>query len=51
MKIFVIASMIDFYKYLNCHECRATGLYCKKHRVEVEKKLFITKGISKNEDL
>ena len=38
--------MIDFTKYLNCKACKASGLYCPEHRIEVEKKLFITKGIS-----
>lgn len=42
--------MIDFSKYLNCNDCRIIGLYCVKHRAEVEKKLFITTGISKIED-
>ena len=42
--------MIDFSKYLNCNDCRIIGLYCAKHRDEVEKKLLITTGISKNED-
>ncbi len=42
--------MIDFTKYLQCPDCRASGLYCVKHREEVEKKLFITKGISEKED-
>jgi len=27
--------MIDFYKYLNCDECRESGLYCTEHREEV----------------
>ena len=43
--------MIDFSKYLNCNDCRIIGLYCEKHRAEVEKKLFITTGISKFEAL
>ena len=30
---------MDYAKYLNCHNCRDTGLYCKKHRREVELKL------------
>jgi len=29
--------VIDFYKYLNCPECKDAGLYCKIHRTEVEK--------------
>ena len=45
-----MTSMIDFSKYLNCNDCRIIGLYCEKHRAEVEKKLFITTGISKNQD-
>jgi len=28
--------MIDYIRYLNCEECRKTGLYCTPHRVEVE---------------
>ena len=43
--------MIDFTKYLQCPECRSIGLYCVKHRKEVEKKLFITKGISEKADI
>ena len=31
--------LIDFYKYLNCTSCRRIGLYCTKHREEVEKLL------------
>ena len=27
---------IDFYKYLNCPDCKEVGLYCKIHRIEVE---------------
>ena len=27
---------IDYRKYLNCHDCKKVGLYCKKHRMEVE---------------
>ena len=50
MKFFSMNSMIDFSKYLNCNDCRIIGLYCIKHRVEVEKKLFITTSISKKED-
>jgi len=30
---------MDYTKYLNCHDCRYAGLYCKKHRREVELKL------------
>ena len=29
--------MIDFEKYLKCQDCKDSGLYCKKHREEVEK--------------
>ena len=28
---------IEFTKYLNCADCRASGLYCPQHRIEVEK--------------
>jgi hypothetical protein len=31
--------MIDFYKYLNCKDCKKSGLYCLKHRAEVEQLL------------
>jgi len=30
---------MDYTKYLNCHDCKDVGLYCKKHRKEVELKL------------
>ncbi len=29
--------VIDFYKYLQCPRCIESGLYCKPHRIEVEK--------------
>lgn len=29
--------MIDFIKYLNCPACKESGLYCLRHRIEVEK--------------
>ena len=32
-------SMIDYYKYLRCLECVENGLYCKPHKIEVEKLL------------
>lgn len=50
MKILASDFMINFSKYLECHDCKVSGLYCTTHRAEVEKKLFITKGISENED-
>jgi len=28
---------IEFTKYLNCPDCRESGLYCPQHRIEVEK--------------
>jgi len=28
---------IDFDKYLYCPDCRRVGLYCIKHRLEVER--------------
>ncbi len=31
--------MIDYYKYLRCPECVENGLYCKVHKLEVEKLL------------
>ncbi len=33
--------LLDYYKYLNCKDCRESGLYCPKHRTEVEKILGI----------
>ena len=30
---------MDYFKYLNCPECREIGLYCKPHRIEVESDL------------
>ncbi len=26
---------MDYSKYLHCHACRESGLYCPKHRIEV----------------
>jgi len=31
------SKMINFYKYLKCPDCQESGLYCKKHKGEVEK--------------
>ena len=31
--------MIDYYKYLRCPDCVEKGLYCKPHKIEVEKLL------------
>lgn len=31
--------IIDFTKYLNFPACKESGLYCTKHRIEVEKLL------------
>ncbi len=28
---------IEFTKYFNCPDCRASVLYCPQHRIEVEK--------------
>ena len=41
--------MFDYTKYLNCKACKASGLYCTEHRIEVEKKLLITTGINEND--
>lgn len=30
---------IEFTKYLNCPDCIASGLYCEKHKKEVEEAL------------
>ena len=27
---------MDYSKYLQCHDCQESGLYCIKHRVDVE---------------
>jgi hypothetical protein len=29
--------MIDFSKYLDCPDCKDSGVYCDEHRIEVEK--------------
>jgi len=29
--------LINFIKYLNCPNCKDSGLYCTEHRIEVEK--------------
>jgi hypothetical protein len=31
------SEMINFHKYLRCSACQESGLYCKKHKGEVEK--------------
>jgi len=28
--------MDDYSKYLHCPDCQESGLYCSKHRIEVE---------------
>ena len=28
--------MDDYSKYLHCQDCQESGLYCSKHRIEVE---------------
>ncbi|MDH3502640.1 MAG: hypothetical protein OEL69_09105 [Nitrosopumilus sp.] len=30
---------MDYSKYLHCHACQESGLYCAKHRIEVETNL------------
>jgi hypothetical protein len=30
---------MDYSKYLNCPRCHESGLYCPKHRIEVESSL------------
>ena len=38
MKDFRIClDLINFIKYLNCPDCKDSGLYCTEHRIEVEK--------------
>ena len=32
-------SKVNYTKYLNCIECQEAGLYCVKHRIEVERNL------------
>ncbi|MDH3341037.1 MAG: hypothetical protein OEL84_07110 [Nitrosopumilus sp.] len=27
---------MDYSKYLHCQDCQESGLYCSKHRIEVE---------------
>ncbi len=29
--------LIDFSKYLDCPDCKDSGIYCDEHRSEVEK--------------
>jgi len=29
--------LINFIKYLNCQDCKDSGLYCREHRIEIEK--------------
>lgn len=36
--------MVDFYKYLNCPDCREAGLYCPEHKKEVEEQLEIERS-------
>ncbi|HET6517558.1 MAG TPA: hypothetical protein VFG25_04980 [Nitrosopumilaceae archaeon] len=33
---FDLEDRIDFEKYLNCKSCQEAGVYCSKHRKEVE---------------
>ena len=30
---------MNYSKYLRCHECKDSGLYCTEHRIEVETNL------------
>ena len=30
------SDLIDYEKYLRCPDCKKKGLYCQKHKVEVE---------------
>ncbi len=32
-------SNMDYSKYLRCHACQESGLYCTQHRTEVEANL------------
>ncbi|MGI9567185.1 MAG: hypothetical protein ACR2LL_09275 [Nitrosopumilus sp.] len=45
--------MVNYTKYLRCTECQKAGLYCTKHRVEVEmslKKRAIMKVLQMRDD-
>jgi len=33
----IFLDLINFIKYLNCPDCKDSGLYCREHRIEVEK--------------
>ncbi len=33
----IFLDLINFIKYLNCPDCKDSGLYCSEHRIEVEK--------------
>ncbi len=33
----ICLDLINFIKYLNCPDCKDSGLYCREHRIEVEK--------------
>jgi len=33
----ICLDLINFIKYLNCPDCKDSGLYCTEHRIEVEK--------------
>ena len=32
---------IDYYKYLNCHDCKKLQFYCTTHKIEVDKILIL----------
>ncbi len=33
----ICLDLINFIKYFNCPDCKDSGLYCREHRIEVEK--------------
>lgn len=33
----ICLDLINYIKYLNCPDCKDSGLYCREHRIEVEK--------------
>ena len=39
IKQHILLACMDYSKYLQCSECQEAGLYCKVHRIEVEREL------------
>lgn len=40
------SNLIDYEKYLRCPDCKKSGLYCSKHKAEVEK--ILSEGSATN---